>query len=96
MKTCDQCVSTRINGIFTHEHGCPNKGKKWDRFDERWIKVIECPECGCDVEEGTSCSCSELEDFDPEDEEIEELTEMMDEDPEKENDAFREYLEAGR
>lgn len=77
MKTCNMCVSTRINGIFAHEHGCPNKGKKWDRFDERWIQVIECPECGCDVEEGTSCSCSELEDFDPEDDDVEEISEMM-------------------
>ena len=22
-KTCDQCSATMINGVFTHERGCP-------------------------------------------------------------------------
>lgn len=31
---CGQCVAVVINGVYCHEHGCPNKGKP--RKD--WIK----------------------------------------------------------
>ena len=24
---CDQCVSATINGVFAHEHNCPNRWK---------------------------------------------------------------------
>lgn len=71
MKTCDQCVSVRINGLFAHEQGCPNRGKKWDRDEERWVRMVECRECGCDVEEGTSCSCLDVLDEDLDEEEHE-------------------------
>lgn len=28
VKKCDQCVAVMINGVYCHEHGCPNiKGK---------------------------------------------------------------------
>lgn len=26
-KSCDQCVAVMINGVFCHEHGCPNARK---------------------------------------------------------------------
>lgn len=58
--TCDQCnpmvVSTgMVRNVFLHEHGCPNDGKKWDSQEGKWVSVIQCPECGCDVEEGETC-----------------------------------------
>ena len=31
---CGQCASVTINGVFCHEYGCPNRGRK--RKD--WIK----------------------------------------------------------
>ncbi len=27
IQRCDQCVSATINGVFTHEHGCPDHWK---------------------------------------------------------------------
>lgn len=54
-KSCNQCEALVINGIFCHEHGCPNEHKKWDNESEEWKSLIECPECGCDVEEGETC-----------------------------------------
>jgi hypothetical protein len=54
-KQCNQCEALVINGMFCHEHGCPNEYKKWDNETEEWKSVIECPECGCDVEEGETC-----------------------------------------
>ena len=56
---CDQCNANYINGIFCHEAGCPNSGKKWDAARQSWIKYIPCFICGYDVEEGESCSCQE-------------------------------------
>lgn len=26
-KNCDQCIAVMINGVFCHEHGCPNARK---------------------------------------------------------------------
>ena len=34
---CDQCVSCYINGMFCHEHGCPNIKKFYDPDEERWV-----------------------------------------------------------
>jgi hypothetical protein len=34
---CDQCDSATINGIYCHEHGCPNRSKVYDHDEERWI-----------------------------------------------------------
>ena len=54
---CDQCEMLSINGVACHETGCPNSGKRYAYG--AWIRVVECRECGCEVEEGETCSCSE-------------------------------------
>ena len=54
---CDQCQAAMINSVFCHETGCPNSRKVY-RYGA-WIKVFECRECGCEVEEGTACDCME-------------------------------------
>lgn len=46
-----------INGVFCHETGCPNSRKTY-RYGA-WILILECNECGCDVEAGTVCDCQE-------------------------------------
>ncbi len=28
VKKCDQCVAVMINGVYCHEHGCPNVRRK--------------------------------------------------------------------
>lgn len=33
---CDQCSANVINGVFCHEHGCPNQNKIWDRINGEW------------------------------------------------------------
>jgi hypothetical protein len=33
---CDQCDSAYINGIYCHEHGCPNSRKVYNPDEERW------------------------------------------------------------
>lgn len=50
-----------INGVFTHETGCPNARKKWDNDSEQWVTYVTCFECGFEVPEGTVCSCHEME-----------------------------------
>jgi hypothetical protein len=52
---CDQCQMLSINGIPCHETGCPNSRKTY-RYGA-WILIVECRECGCEVESGTSCDC---------------------------------------
>ncbi len=54
-KSCNQCSALVINGVFCHEHGCPNEHKKFDSDSGEWKSVIKCRECGCDVEEGETC-----------------------------------------
>lgn len=67
---CDQCEALVINGVYCHETGCPNSRKTWDEDRQEWILYLECRECGCDVEEGTVCSCQEpLNDEEPVEEE---------------------------
>lgn len=34
---CNQCDSAYINGVFCHEHGCPNRNKIWDNEEGEWI-----------------------------------------------------------
>lgn len=29
---CDQCEALMINGVYCHEHGCPNKWKDSARY----------------------------------------------------------------
>ena len=54
---CDQCEMLSINGVACHETGCPNSRKAF-RYGA-WIRIVECFECGCEVEEGTVCDCQE-------------------------------------
>jgi hypothetical protein len=61
---CDQCEALRINEVFCHETGCPNSRKTY-RYGA-WIAIVECPECGCEVEQGTVCDCTETESHDNE------------------------------
>ena len=55
--TCDQCSSMVINGLFCHEHGCPNEYKSWE--GEEWVKYYKCAECGFSIKEGDLCSCND-------------------------------------
>jgi len=59
-KTCDQCAPLAINGVFCHESGCPNCGKRWDAVDGEWVRYLACRECGCDVREGEVCCGGDL------------------------------------
>lgn len=36
-KRCDQCESTVINGVYCHEHGCPNRGKTYYPNFKKWL-----------------------------------------------------------
>lgn len=42
---CDQCNSSTINGVYSHEFGCPNRDKIYNPESESWESVYECPEC---------------------------------------------------
>lgn len=56
---CDQCEMLSIQGVPCHETGCPNARKTWNAERQAWVQFVECPECGCDVEEGESCGCQD-------------------------------------
>lgn len=43
---CDQCEALMINGTFCHETGCPNSRKTYVQAEERWVRFVECRECG--------------------------------------------------
>lgn len=34
---CNQCDSLYINGVFCHEHGCPNTNKVFDSEEGIWV-----------------------------------------------------------
>jgi hypothetical protein len=70
--SCDQCQALMINGVFCHETGCVNERKTYDAENDRWYRVFKCFECGCEVEEGESCSCQDPCEEDETDEEEEE------------------------
>lgn len=36
---CNQCDSAIINGVYCHEHGCPNIDKFWDEESEMWMDI---------------------------------------------------------
>jgi hypothetical protein len=57
MKKCNQCEALIINGVFCHEHTCPNEHKEW--INDEWVNVYECITCGCEVVEGETCTCCE-------------------------------------
>ena len=52
---CDQCEPLMIQGVFTHEIGCPNSKKKW--VSGEWVRFYDCDICGYDVKEGETCGC---------------------------------------
>jgi hypothetical protein len=52
---CDQCEMLAINGVPTHELGCPNGKKTWVP-GRGWVRYNEC-ECGADVAEGEEHEC---------------------------------------
>lgn len=62
---CDQCEMLSINGTATHETGCPNAKKTWVEDRQEWVRYIECFDCGCYVEEGSECNCTD--DYEPRD-----------------------------
>jgi hypothetical protein len=56
---CNQCEMLMINGVACHETGCPNSGAQWNEDRQAWVKYFECRECGCEVEQGESCNCTD-------------------------------------
>lgn len=38
---CNQCDSATINGVYCHEHGCPNINKFWDEYNQEWVTEEE-------------------------------------------------------
>lgn len=53
---CDMCRWGTINGVFVHEKHCPNERRTF--FPGRgWVMMIECYNCGQEVEEGEECTC---------------------------------------
>ena len=54
---CNQCAASWINGVFCHEHGCPNNGARLR--DGEWVKFRTCGSCGYDLPADQACSCDE-------------------------------------
>lgn len=52
---CDQCEALMINGIFCHEHGCPNTKKRYNKEEDIWDTMVTCRICGYDKPEGETC-----------------------------------------
>jgi hypothetical protein len=63
---CDQCQMASINGIACHETGCVNAKKTWDASRGDWVRYVECWHCGCEVEQGTECTCLDVDGLDVE------------------------------
>ena len=61
---CNQCNAAMINGVFSHESGCPNRGKKWFEDVEEFLTVYTCAECGSEYsnEETLESCCAPAED----------------------------------
>lgn len=65
---CNQCDSATINGVFCHESGCPNIGKRWNEEDQEFQEVYTCAECGSEYSEIESLeSCCQFDNFEDED-----------------------------
>lgn len=45
---CDQCNSDTVNGVVSHELGCPNSYAKYDAKAPKWVAIYECHSCGYD------------------------------------------------
>lgn len=77
---CDQCEALMINGVFCHETGCPNSGKKWDMFEERWVSVRYCSDCDSELLDGERCTCGDGPDLNAEgqEERNERLSNLLD------------------
>jgi nitrite reductase/ring-hydroxylating ferredoxin subunit len=54
---CNQCEVAMINGVFCHETGCPNTGKRYDAETETWKRLVECPICGYDYDPDNGPCC---------------------------------------
>lgn len=52
---CNQCNAAIINGVFCHEIGCPNMGKRYNDESEEWVQVHVCSICGYEYEDGEIC-----------------------------------------
>lgn len=38
---CYQCDSMTINGVYSHERGCPNHNRYWDFYEGEWCDIEE-------------------------------------------------------
>lgn len=66
---CNQCNACMINGVFCHELGCPNRGKKWNEETQNFETVYTCQECGFEsFDSGSVESCCQPIDYDIEEE----------------------------
>ena len=62
---CNQCDSLYINGIFTHERGCPNTNSEYDKESGEWyVAMTTCRYCGDELPETEICTC--LQDWEDE------------------------------
>ena len=65
--TCDQCELMTINimgsSLTTHESGCPNQNKTWDKERQEWVSYHDCRDCGYPVEDGKICNCNLTDDI---------------------------------
>lgn len=57
---CNKCELLLINGYVSHETGCPNQNKIWDRERREWIEYHDCHNCGFPVEVGEICNCIDI------------------------------------
>ena len=37
---CNSCSASMINGVFCHEHGCPNSNLRFNQCDGEWDNFI--------------------------------------------------------
>ncbi len=68
---CNQCNPVMINGVFCHESGCPNQGKKWNNDTQEFMTVYACQECGSEYfyPESIESCCQPIEEEEEEEEE---------------------------
>ena len=55
---CDKCELLVINGYVSHETGCPNQNKTWDKERQEWVSYHACHDCGYPVEDREICNCN--------------------------------------
>ena len=37
---CDQCEMLSINGVPSHERGCPNTNRRYDADTQEWVQAM--------------------------------------------------------